>query len=640
MLQDKVVVIGTAGHVDHGKSALLKALTGTDPDRLAVERERGMTIDLGFAWCRLASGMLASFVDVPGHEDLVHHMVAGATATDAVLLVVAADEGPMPQTLEHLQILDLLGITRGVVALTKTDLVDAEWLALIRQAVHEMLASTSLADAPLVEVSAVTGDGLGNLTTALDRILASTPPPLDRGRPRLPIDRVFTLAGLGTIVAGTLRDGTLGVGQAVVLLPSGLRSRARSIHTYGQATSTAGPGARTAVNVAGVDVGQIRRGDVLVADMPYPVSQRLDVELRVLPTARPVRHDMTVAFFHGAGQIPARVRTIGGAAIGSGESGYAQLILATPAVVAAGDRFVIRQPSPSRTLGGGRVLDPCAPRRWRRLRPETRQRFEDLASGAADRALWHLVEERQPCRLAALPAAESGLEAHERDLAAAMLEADGRVKRLGEVWFTDRGWDALRRRAEATVAGYHARHPLRQGMAVEELRQRLGLDGEAFAAFLVQAAAEGWLVRAPRTVALPRHQVRFRPEEQAAAAALLARFRTAPYTPPSAKEARLAVGPEVLAALVERQELMEVSDEVLLSHDAYEQMRQAVLDILASAGQITIADLRDRFKTSRRYAQAFLEHLDRLHVTRRQGDAHVADVTSERGGSPRDEGHA
>ncbi len=630
----KVVVIGTAGHVDHGKSALVKALTGTDPDRLAAERERGMTIDLGFAWCHLPNGWLASFVDVPGHEDFIHHMVAGATAVDAALLVIAADEGPMPQTLEHLQILDLVGIRHGVVALTKIDLVEADWLALVRHDVRRLLAGTALADAPLAEVSSVTGEGLSQLLAALQDVVAETPPAPDRGRPRLPIDRVFTLTGFGTIVTGTLRDGTLEVGEPLTILPSGLRTRARNLHTYGQPTDRALPGARTAINLANVEVSQVKRGDVLTAEAGYPVSQRLDVELRILPSARPVRHDAVVAFFHGSAHAAARVRVIGGAAIGAGETGYAQLVLAQPAVVASGDRFVIRQFSPSATLGGGRVLDPSAPRCWRRLRPDTRQRFEELASRSAERVLWHHLDLRQPCRLASLDETQTGLSPVERDSAAAALAAAGRARRLGDDWVTDRGWNDLRRRAESALNQFHSRHPLRQGPNAEELRQRLGLESEAFAHFLATATSEGWLVKAGRQVALPRHRVQLRPDQEAAAAAVLHAFRRMPFAPPSAKDARRELGAELLVALIERGDLVEVSDEVLFDRQAYEEMRQAVLEVIGAAGRITIADLRDRFDTSRRYAQALLEHLDRLHVTRREGDAHVADVCSETSGSP------
>jgi len=618
------VVIGTAGHVDHGKSALVRALTGTDPDRLAEEKARGLTIDLGFAWTELPDGGVASFVDVPGHEDFVRNMLAGAGGMDAVLLVVAADEGPMPQTREHTSIVDLLGIAHGVVALTKMDLVDDEWLALVQQEVVEGLAGTALAGAAIVPVSATRGDGLGALREELARLIRGVPPAQDRGRPRMAVDRAFTLAGFGTVVTGTLRDGSLLAGDTLELLPTGLRCRARSVQSHGRAVERALPGRRTAVNLAGLAASDVRRGDVVTRPEQYVPTRLIDLALRVLPDApAPVRHDAQAVVFHGAAEVPAHVRVIGARSILPGDTGPAQLRLARPIVVCAGDRLVIRQPSPARTIGGGVVLCPHPRSRWRRHRAPTARRFSELASGRATHVTWHALAQHEPCPAERLRPCDTGLEADRRAAALDELVRSGRAVRLGALWITDSGWASLADRARAALAAYHETHPLRSGMAAEELRARLALAPEAFAAVCARAADEGWLLRDGASVRAREHGVELSAEQQAAADRLLARYKAAPFRPPSAKEAEAAVGPAVLTSLLERGDLVAVGGDVLFDRATYDALRQAVLQHLRSAGRITVADVRDRFDTSRRYALALLEHLDRTRLTRRTGDVHV-----------------
>jgi selenocysteine-specific elongation factor len=620
----RTVVIGTAGHVDHGKSSLVKALTGTDPDRLAEEKARGLTIDLGFAWVRLPTGDVASFVDVPGHEDFVRNMLAGAGGVSACLLVVAADEGPMPQTREHLAILDLLGLRHGVVALTKADLVDDDWLALVTAEVASLLAGTGLAEAPVLPVSATTGAGLPTLVTALADLVARVPDAIDHHRPRLSIDRAFSLAGFGTVVTGTLRDGTLRPGDPVVLLPAGQRLRARTIHSHGQATDEARPGTRTAVNLPGVETAAIARGNVLAAPDTYQPTRLLDVLVTVLATAPvSVAHDDRLHVFQGAAEIPARLRMVGGRAIAPGESGFAQLRLAQPAVMAVGDRLVLRRPTPADTIGGARVLDPRPRGRRRRFRPETLARFAALSTGAPDEVAWHMLAERDPCRANALAEPDTGLAAGARDSALARLAKAGRVKDLGAWWVTDARWGQLRARAEAVLGRYHQRQPLRAGAPPEELRERLGLAPDAFAAVVAGAVAEGWLARDGDAVRLAGHRVRFGADQQARAAALMARFRAAPYAPPSAKDAEALAGVDVVASLVARGDLVAVASDVLFDHAAYDALVAGVTEHILAHGAITVAEVRDRFDTSRKYALALLEHLDRARVTRRVGDARV-----------------
>lgn len=619
-----MIVVGTAGHVDHGKSALVRALTGTDPDRLAEEKARGLTIDLGFAWRPLPSGAQLSLVDVPGHEGFIRNMLAGAGGIDAALLVVAADEGPMPQTREHLAILDLLGVAPGVIALSKADLVDADWLAMVAEELRELVAGTGLAAAPIIPVSATTGQGLEALLAALDDLAGRLPPAPDLGRPRMSIDRAFSVAGFGTVVTGTLREGRLRPGDTLEILPAGWRSRARGLQTQGRPVAELAPGARAAVNLVGLEAGAIERGMVLAAPGGFRPSRLVDVRLRLLADAPgALGHDAPVHLFQGAAEIPGRLRLIGQRAIEPGGSGPAQIRLARPAVLAAGDRFVLRQPSPARTIGGGTVLDPQPPARHRRFKPQVLARFEALAGGDPALRAWHMLAAREPCRAEDLRPAETGLEPGLRDAALAALAEAGRAHRLGALWITDAGWRALRGRAEAALTRHHRRYPLRPGVPPEELRERLGIEGEAFAALLVRGREEGWLARTGDNLHRPEHQIRLAPADRAAADALLARFRADPYRGPSRKEAEQALGAAVLGALLAQGELVAAGDEVLFDAPAYAALRAGILAQLAAEGQVTVADVRDRFATSRKYALAILEHLDRLRLTRRLGDAHV-----------------
>ncbi|MDP9319669.1 MAG: selenocysteine-specific translation elongation factor, partial [Chloroflexota bacterium] len=357
-------VVGTAGHVDHGKSTLIRALTGIDPDRLREERERGMTIDLGFAWLTLPGGADVGIVDVPGHQDFIRNMLAGVGGIDAVILVIAADEGVMPQTREHLAILELLGIERGVVALSKRDLVDDEWAILVRAEVRAALARTPLADAPIVDVSATTRRGLDELLAALETVLGAAPPRRDLARPRLPIDRAFTMTGFGTVVTGTLVDGSLRVGDEIELVPSGLRGRIRGLQTHRRAIDVARPGSRVAANLTGIEKEAVDRGMVLALPGTLAPTSVIGARLRMLrDVSGPLEHGDAVRVHAGTAEAIARVSVLDeGGVIEQSKDAWVQLRLATPMTVAVGDRLVIRRPSPSETLGGGAVADPSGER--------------------------------------------------------------------------------------------------------------------------------------------------------------------------------------------------------------------------------------------------------------------------------------
>jgi selenocysteine-specific elongation factor len=637
-------VIGTAGHVDHGKSTLVEALTGINPDRLKEEQEREMTIDLGFAWIQLPSGQWVGIVDVPGHKDFIKNMLAGVGGIDAALFVAAADEGVMPQTREHLAILDLLKVRGGVVALTKIDLAeDEEWLDLVTADLMDTFEGTCLEHAPIVRVSARTGEGLDDLRVALDNYLETTPERPDRGKPRLPIDRVFTISGFGTVVTGTLVDGTLRIGQEVEVQPSGLKSRIRGLQTHKQKIEAAVPGSRVAINLTGVGKDQLVRGDVVTAPGWLHPTMLVDVQLHFLPDSlKPLRHNVNVDFFSGAAEVPARVRLLGTESLSPGETGWAQMRLARPVPLVKGDRFIIRQPSPSRTLGGGMIVNPHPGRRYRRFQAGVIERLETMLHGTPEEVVLQALETRQPCEARAL-VSESTLPVQTAAEAIRQLLAQGEAifiegapgetdlpqpaasKRL---LYSAAGWRALLDTLHSILSAYHRQHPLRQGMSREEFKSRLGrtvrgLSGRAFNAIVARAVAEGHLAEWQTLVHLPGHTVVFEPAQQRQVDELLALFRRQRYTTPSVADCEAKLGPDLLAALVEQGHLVKVSDDVLFLTETYEQMVQRVTDHIRLKGSITIAQVRDMFNASRKYALALMEHLDERRVTKRVGDARI-----------------
>ena len=633
-------VIGTAGHVDHGKSTLVKTLTGIDPDRWEEERRREMTIDLGFAWLTLPSGRTISIIDVPGHERFIKNMLAGVGGIDAALLVIAADESVMPQTEEHLAILDLLGVAHGVVVLTKIDLVDSEWLALVGEEVRERLQGTSLADAPQVAVSARTGQGLDALLAALDAQLDRMPSRIQaRGQPRLPIDRAFTIGGFGAVVTGTLLDGPLHVGAEVEILPKGLRARVRGLQTHQQQQEVALPGTRVAVNLAGVSHRDLARGDVLALPGQLRPTDRLDVQVRLIPAApQPLVQNAQLDLFVGATEVPSRVTLLDRDELRPGETGWLQLRLARPIAVARGDRYILRLPSPSRTLGGGMVVDTHPPRH-RRFRAEVIAALEALARGTPADLLRRALSDGEPHAWPGLLQA-SGLSADAGAAGLAELVASGEAIVLGDAdqrfepgdssppslgsdlqsrWvLSASGWATLCNKFTAALQSYHRRYPLRMGMPREELRSRLRLSSEGLEALLATAAARQLAVVQGSSVRLPAHVPTLSPEQERAARRLLEAFAATPYSPPAPD-----LDAEVLGWLVEQGKIVRVSADVAFLPATYTEMVDWVREQIRRTGEVTVAQFRDRFSTSRKYALALLEHLDERKITRRRGDVRV-----------------
>lgn len=623
-------VIGTAGHVDHGKSTLIAALTGTHPDRLKEEQAREMTIELGFGWLTLPNGEEVGIVDVPGHRDFIENMLSGIGGIDAALLIIAADEGVMPQTREHLAILDLLQIPAGLIVLTKTDLAsDSAWLELVETDIRSAVTDTVMQDAPIVRVSAKTKSGLPELITNLQSLLEKKPARLDLNRPRLPIDRVFTMSGFGTVVTGTLLDGHLALGDEVEILPSGQQGRIRGLQTHKKKEEVAIPGSRTAVNISGVEMEAIQRGEVVVHPNQYQSTRRVDARFRLLKDASSsVRHNSEVKFFVGASETIANLRLLGVEELKPGEEAWIQLELRDPVVTVRGDRYILRRPSPGETLGGGMIVDHQPKGRHKRFDDEILKTLEALLQGSPSDVL---LEAALGMNAAALKeiVTRSRLESGQAESALKELLAVNSLVALedGEMTLTSDTlvialphWNGLREKIMQIVEAYHQTYPLRRGIPREELKSKLKLSPRVFNAVIKKLLTENSITDQPSFVAKAGHEITFHEREQAKVQELKRKFEQNPFSPPSVKECQVEVGEEILNALVERGDFVFVSSDVIFRKQDYDVMMSSTRKLLEQNGRLTLAEFRDQFSTSRKFAQAFLEHLDATGVTTRDGD--------------------
>jgi selenocysteine-specific elongation factor len=627
-----VRVIGTAGHVDHGKSTLIRALTGIDPDRLQEEKERGMTIDLGFAWLRLPSGQEVSIVDVPGHERFIKNMLAGVGGIDIALLVVAADEGVMPQTREHLAILDLLGIRDGVVAITKRDLVDEEWLGLVQAETEEVLADSTLAKVPILPVSSTTGEGLDELVAELDRQLSVERRRRQTGWPRLPIDRVFTMSGFGTVLTGTLIDGELRIGQEAELVPSGRRARIRGLQSHRKKVDAAPAGTRVAVNLSGIATDEIERGEVLTAPGWLKPTRVLDVRLRVVGDApRPLAHNAQVTFHTGAAEALGRVGLLDSDELKPGDSGVAQIRLDRPVAAVKGDLFVVRLPSPNITIGGGTIVDEH-PKRHRRFQERVLAQLAVLEQGDAGEVLVQTLQSREPADLGELAKRAASTVRETQELVRSLVERGGLIALDGSAGISSstlllsaQGWQRIAASAQGALEAYHGQHPLRRGMPREELRGRLGIEARAFGRIERELVVQGVAAGDGPFVRLPAFSVQISPEDEERAGRLTQALIAAGASPPGREElaARFGVSDELIDVLVDRGTLVEVAQDLVYARGVYEDIVERIRQLIVKSGPITVAGVRDSFDTSRKYALAILEHLDSAKITRRVGDERV-----------------
>jgi selenocysteine-specific elongation factor len=617
-------VIGTAGHVDHGKSTLVKALTDIDPDRFPEEKAREMTIDLGFAWMTLPSGREVSIVDVPGHERFIKNMLAGVGAIDLALLIVAADESVMPQTREHLAILNILQITRGLVVITKTDLVDEEMVELVKAEVEDALEGTSFEGCPMVGVSAYSGDGMDELKATMDFILDKTEVRKDLGRPRLPIDRCFTISGFGTVVTGTLIDGTLTVGQEVELAGSGQKARVRGLQSHKTKVDATDPGVRLAVNLSGLSKDEVERGEILTIPGWLKPTYRLDARLRMVKNApNPLKHNQGVTFHLFTSEASARVRLLDADRLDAGEEGWVQLLLSDPLPVVKGDFFVIR--SAENTLGGGQIVDPNPRRRYKRFDDDVIERMMTLDQGTGGDIIISVAEQWGPCDMTTL-SQRTNLPREEVSQRVSQLTEDGHIVTLGDfgtdseaVVYSAQGWDILKSKVASALQLFHTQYPLRQGVPAQEIRSRLDLSQPVYQRALIRLVDENIVVDERQSLRLPDHEITLTEKMEEEASAYLNALQKDPYSPP----ADAKVSQELLSVLIDQGKVVRVADGVIFAASAYKEMTDRIVEHLKAQGSITVADARTMFDSSRKYILPLMEHLDQQQITRRNGDERV-----------------
>ena len=609
-------VVATAGHVDHGKSSLIIRLTGMDPDRWDEEKRRGLTIDLGFAWCALPSGREMGFVDVPGHERFVRNMLAGVGPVRLVLFVVAADEGWKPQSEEHLAIVDILGAEGGVVALTKTDLIDGDGVAVREAEVRERLRGTVLAEAPVVPCSSATGQGVDRLRAALDEMVGSAPPPEDRGRPRIAIDRSFTIRGAGTVVTGTLTGGRLQAGQEVRLYPDGGTSRVRSLQTHRQPVEVARPVSRVAANLAGIPKTEVERGDVL--GLPGQWRPTSVLEVRLVPV-RGLTHPLTgrgaYKLYAGSAERDARLRLYGGPQLAPGGGAFGRVRLSRPIVAEVGDRFILREAGRRETVGGGVILDPDPPARpgsdpERRLAVRERTPRQELPAA--------IVAERGAVRAADLPVLTGETPS----------EVDGAI-RVGAWWMARPSFEGAAATVRETLQRFHQDHPMRPGLDAAEVRRTLPGRQPKMAAALEQGLAgdllvtmerDGVIGREGNDVRLAGHRVTLG-EREDEARRLVTTIEAGEPSPPTLRDLlSLGYSRELIDACVRTGRLVRVSDDLVLTPGFATRAEEVARAEAAAPDGLTVSRYRELLGTSRKYALPILGWLDERGVTRREGD--------------------
>ena len=628
------LVIGTAGHIDHGKTTLVKKLTGIETDRLKEEKQRGISIELGFAPFLLPSGQKAAIVDVPGHERFIRHMLAGAFGIDMVLFTIAADEGVMPQTREHGDILELLGVEKGVIVITKKDLVDEEWLMLVEDEINEYVAGTILKGAPIVAVSAVTGEGIPELLETIERVASTITERAITGKARLPIDRVFTVAGFGTVVTGTLWSGQIKVGDTLELMPVQKMVKVRTLQVHNEKVTTALAGQRVAVNLQGVDVSEIKRGYLLTEPGFLIPSYRVDVRLRLLEGSRRSLHNWNRVRFHlGTDETLGRVVLLDRDELGPGEESFAQIVMEKPVVAFKGDLFVIRYYSPVDTIGGGTVIDPNAPKQ-KRFREDV---LNDLAvkeeGSLYDLVLHELENSLQPLSMTELVRKTGSVETAVSAEIQLLLDDEAIINLDAKsgIYLSTRGLEILYDQIVVMITDYHRRYPLRSGYPKEDMRTRLFADfnPRIFNALLKYLEEMGRLVIKNNLVSIPGQQVEVGTKEGEAITAIMQLMQDKAFAPPEMEELAKAaeisedVLSEVLAYLIEQDLVVKISEGLYFTRTAIEQGRQVLNEHFDREKELTLATARDILNTSRKYALPLIEYYDRIRFTRRVGDVRV-----------------
>jgi selenocysteine-specific elongation factor len=629
----KQIILGTAGHIDHGKTALVKALTNIDTDRLKEEKERGITIELGFAHLKLPSGITLGIVDVPGHEKFVKHMVSGATGIDLVMLVVAADEGVMPQTREHIEICSLLNIRYGLVAITKIDLVDKEWLSLVRSDVSSFLSNTFLKDAPIVEVSSYSGEGITALLEVLDDLAQSAPSREAGNFFRLPIDRVFTMKGFGTVITGTTISGQIRIGDDVTIYPKGFKSKVRGIQVHNKEVTIAGAGLRTAINLQGVEKEIISRGDVVAENDSLRPSYMVDTILEYLESVNKKLQNRTkVRFHYGTSEVIATVILLDRESLSKGEKAFAQFRLQKPLAFVAKDRFVIRSYSPIITIGGGSIINPL-PSKKKQYSQEALNELSILNQGSNREIIeQHIKNSRligsdtkQLCILSNLTKANAENIIKE-------LLSDKRIFKFD----VDKGlfihieyYSHAKKRIEAALEDYHRRFPLRPGMMKEELKSRLSvvIRERLFNQILNHLVKEGVIVKEKDIIRLKNYKVELFEDQQRVLSRIEEIYKNGSLEPPYFKDLDKDLinksNRDLLEVMVKEHILVKVKEDLYFHHGAIKELEERLIKFLQEKGEITTSELKELTGVSRKYTIPLIEYFDKIQLTVRVGDKRV-----------------
>ncbi|MDD3192899.1 MAG: selenocysteine-specific translation elongation factor [Oscillospiraceae bacterium] len=625
-------IIGTAGHVDHGKTLLIKALTGMDTDRLKEEKKRGITIELGFAYLDLPGGGKAGIIDVPGHEKFVKNMLAGVGGMDLVLLVVAADEGVMPQTREHLDILSLLDIKEGIIVLTKTDMVDADWLAMVKEEVRAEVQGTFLQGAPVACVSSYTGEGIEALRQLIFETLGRVGQKSENTPMRQPVDRVFSVDGFGTVITGTLMEGTVREGDEVTIYPAGLPAKVRNLQVHSQTVKQAFAGQRVAVNLAGIKKEEVKRGDYLAAPGSLQGSLMLDVKLNILPHCeRQIQNGSRLHFYHGAGDSLCKLVLLDRDALQKGEAAYAQLRFIEPVVVKNQDRFVVRFYSPIETVGGGMVLD-CLPQRHKRFDQTVLEGLQIKESGTAERRILQRFLEEGP-RFSSSQTVFDGLRVSREEFDGAVqgFLQSGQLVQVTAKVLLHRDWmEQLGQKLTAVLEEYHRQNPLQPGMRKEELRSKfLPRQQVALAdSILAEFERRGLIGQRDQRVWREGFSVQYSPAQRQLFEQIGNQFSQSGIEPPGLDEikSQYAKNKElkaVLDALFDTGELVALTPQIAIHRDACQKAQVMLEAYCRENGAISLAQFRDLAGTSRKYALALLEYFDHKGLTRKSGEMRV-----------------
>jgi selenocysteine-specific elongation factor len=617
----RYVILGTAGHIDHGKSALVKALTGIDPDRLKEEKERGITIDLGFADLTYPDGLVVGIVDVPGHERLVKNMLAGAGGIDLVLFVIAADEGIMPQSREHLSICNLLKIKSGLIAITKADLVEKEWLELVEDEVRDFVKGTFLEEAVIVPVSSKTMFNIELLKEEIKNIALGVEPKQTKGLFRLPIDRVFILKGFGTVVTGTAISGSISVDDTVEILPSTIKSRVRGLHSHGKPMQTAYAGQRVAINLQGVKKEELKRGDTIVIPERFISTKTIDAKVELLKDAPALKSKGLVHFYLGTSDVLARVVLYERDELKAGESCYCQFRLQDPVISMSGDRYIIRRFSPVETIGGGEVLDPSS---YRRKRKEGTDDLKIFESGTLSEKIATKIK-KAGMRGMPISFIEGWIKTEISSIkdSISTLKKDNVLLQFEDILLHNSSFNAFKEAVKKIMAEFHKKNPLKPGMLKEELRANLTIEPRLFSGMITalkDIAIDKEIVR------LATHSMVLSASDETLKIKILELLENSGFQPPTKEELSQSLEldqkhlSDILRLMAKEGSLVRINDSMYITTSTYNKIIESLKDFFRGKPEMTVAEFRDILSTTRKYALPFLEYLDSNKITLRVGD--------------------